>query len=83
MTLLETCTGVNPYRAPTVAATMARVLTDVHRISEVISALPSPERELFAELLLSRRPVESALRFAEQLQRCVIQKETVNGKTQN
>jgi protein kinase-like protein/GAF domain-containing protein len=72
VTLLETCTGVNPYRAATVAATIARVLTDAHRVSGVISALPTPARELFAELLLSRRPLESAHQFAAQLQRCAV-----------
>jgi GAF domain-containing protein len=74
ITLLEACTGNNPFRAPTVAATVARVLMDVHRVADTAAALPIVARQLFADLLGShdRRP-DTAHEFASRLKQCTVQ----------
>jgi serine/threonine protein kinase len=71
ITLLEALTGTNPFRAATVAATIARVLTDAPRLGEAAARLPEPARGLFEDLLgpLGRRP-RSASQLAERLSRC-------------
>jgi hypothetical protein len=68
VTLLEACTGRNPFRAQTVAATVARVLKEPHRVTDAAAMLPSPARALFAELLgpLERRPA-TAVQLADRL----------------
>ena len=58
MTLLEACTGANPFKAPSMAATVARVLTDPDSAVRAAADLPDPVRRLFADLLgpRDRRP---------------------------
>lgn len=70
VTLLEACTGANPFRAETVAATVARVLKEPWRGREAAVVLPPGIQELFGDLLgpLDRRP-ETAHRFAQRLRR--------------
>jgi Protein kinase domain len=51
VTLLETCTGANPFRAGSVAATVARVLTEPQRAVVAAQHLPSQARALFLTLL--------------------------------
>jgi serine/threonine protein kinase len=60
VTLLETCTGVNPYRDTSPAATIAHVLLDRHRISTATAELPPPLRELFRDLLHHQRELRPA-----------------------
>ena len=68
VTLLEACTGENPFRANTVAATVARVLGEKSWVTEVTVVLPEPMRQLFEELLgpLAARP-QTASDFAGRL----------------
>lgn len=58
VTLLEACTGANPFQAQSVAATVARVSSDGRRVMEASSMLVPGAQRLFADLLgpLSRRP---------------------------
>jgi serine/threonine protein kinase len=58
VTLLEACTGANPFRAASVAATVARVMTDTDSAARAAADLPDPVRRLFADLLgpRDRRP---------------------------
>jgi GAF domain-containing protein len=58
VTLLEACTGSNPFRAATATATIARVVVDVHRVADAASVLEPAARQLFADLLGAheRRP---------------------------
>jgi len=58
VTLLEACTGVNPFRAASAASTVARVLSDAQAIPSASAVLPEQVRLLFAELLgpPDRRP---------------------------
>lgn len=51
VTLLEACTGANPYRAATVASTVARVLSESHRGAAAASTLPAEVGRVFAQLL--------------------------------
>ncbi len=51
VTLLEACTGANPYRAGTVASTVARVLSEPHRGAAAASTLPSEVGRVFAQFL--------------------------------
>jgi serine/threonine protein kinase len=68
VTLLETCTGNNPFRAATPAATVARILTDSDRVLETAASLPHPVRDLFADLLVSRdRRPHTAHQFGQRL----------------
>ncbi len=68
VTLLEACTTQNPFRANTVAATVARVLGETRRVPEITATLPEPIRQLFDELLgpPATRP-QTALAFVERL----------------
>ena len=68
VTLLEACTTQNPFRANTVAATVARVLGETRRVPEVTATLPEPIRRLFDELLgpPAARP-QTALEFVARL----------------
>ena len=72
VTLLEACTGVNPYRAATVASTVARVLAEPHRGAAAASTLPPDVGRLFAQFLGPRafRPA-SADDFVRVLKRCL------------
>ena len=58
VTLLEACTGSNPFHAPTIVATVARVSSDGRRVGEATSSLEPQMQRLFADLLgpLTRRP---------------------------
>jgi hypothetical protein len=62
VTLLESCSGSNPFRGATVAATVARILTDRSRVDDSLSRLPEPARQLFRVLLgpVDRRPATAA-----------------------
>ncbi len=51
VTLLEACTGRNPFRAATMAATVARVLTESHRAADSAGALRPETAKIFATLL--------------------------------
>jgi len=64
VTLLEACTGRNPFRAQTVAATVARVLKEPNRVADAAAMLPLRARELFAELL---GPIDGRPATADQL----------------
>ena len=50
VTLLEACTGANPFQASTVASTVSRVLAHDPRASAIPDALPLEARRLFREL---------------------------------
>jgi serine/threonine protein kinase len=50
VTLLEACTGSNPFRGGTIAATVSRVLADDQRAA-VTARLPIEIRQLFMDLL--------------------------------
>ena len=58
VTLLEACTGASPFKAGSVAATVALVLTDPNRTVRAAADLPDRMRRLFADLLgpRERRP---------------------------
>lgn len=51
VTLLEACTRTNPFKAPTIAATVSRVLTDAGRALATTHSLPEAARQLFDRLL--------------------------------
>ncbi|MEW6321726.1 MAG: protein kinase [Acidobacteriota bacterium] len=70
VTLLESAVGDNPFRAPTVAATIARVLTDPMRAAETAAVLPPAARALFGGLLgpAAARP-QTAGEFTARLER--------------
>jgi GAF domain-containing protein len=51
VTLLEGCTGQNPFRSESVASTVARVLSDQRAIPAALDTLPESDRQLFSELL--------------------------------
>jgi GAF domain-containing protein len=74
VTLLEACTGANPFRATTAAASIARVIVDVHRVSDAAARLPIEGRRLFADLLGShdRRP-NNARDLVARLQQCALE----------
>ena len=61
VTLLEACTGVNPFRGSSVAATVARVLAGPPADMDPARRLTKSSRALFGELLgpLGRRPKTS------------------------
>jgi hypothetical protein len=71
VTLLEACTGANPFRAATVASTVARVLAEPHRGAAAASALPPAVGRVFAQFLGPRafRPA-SADDFVHALMHC-------------
>jgi len=50
VTLLEACTGANPFQASTIAATASRVLADHERAAAAAKLAPEPQ-QLFTELL--------------------------------
>lgn len=58
VTLLEACTGTNPFRGASVAVTVANVLTDGDSAARAAEDLPEHVRRLFADLLgpRDRRP---------------------------
>src|SRR5579864_6469477 len=64
VTLLEACTGTNPFRASTIAATVARVLHEQHLAADAARALSDPIRRLFADLL---GPLDGRPRTAREL----------------
>ena len=70
VTLLEACTGANPFKAPSMAATVARVLTDPDSAVRAAADLPDPVRRLFANLLGPRdqRP-DTAYELVRRLKR--------------
>ena len=72
VTLLEACTGANPFRGATIAATIARVLTDRQRVSDATATLPDHARTFFLDLLVTRteRP-QSAREYGRRLQECM------------
>lgn len=55
VTLLEACSGENPFRASNAAALVARGLTVSHE-PIIASAIPYPLQPLFRDLLGDRRP---------------------------
>jgi serine/threonine-protein kinase len=55
VTLLEACTGTNPFRASTPAASAARVMVDDGRVSAATANLPGSVQTLI-RTLLDRRP---------------------------
>jgi serine/threonine protein kinase len=71
ITLLEACTTHNPFRAGTVAATVARVLGEQNRVTNLTATLSEPLQRLFSELLgpLAARP-QTAHAFADRLRAC-------------
>jgi eukaryotic-like serine/threonine-protein kinase len=68
VSLLEACTGTNPFRAETPAGTVAKVITEWERAPECAAQLPAPARALFAVLLgpAAQRP-RSASAMVEHL----------------
>jgi hypothetical protein len=70
VTLLEAYTGANPFKAPTAAATVARVLLDRGRVDHATASLPPALKELFRHVLDHRQQYRppSAAAFAERLQ---------------
>ena len=62
ITLLEACTGVNPFKAATVNATVMRVLLESAQVARHADRLPSNLPKLFRGLLgpLSGRPTRAA-----------------------
>ena len=68
VTLLEACTGRNPFQAATVVATLARVSADGARVREATSSMAAAWATLFTDLLgpPSRRPATARL-LAERL----------------
>jgi serine/threonine-protein kinase len=71
VSLLEAATGGNPFKGPTMAATVARVLMDAGIVTETTRGLPESLRGLFAELL--GRPEErpqTAGQFIQRLLQC-------------
>ena len=71
VTLLEACTGANPFRAATVASTVARVLAESHRAAAAASLLPPAVGRMFAQFLGPRtfRPT-TAEDFVRALTHC-------------
>jgi len=69
--LLEACTGANPFRAATLASTVARVLAESHRGAAAASALPPAVGRMFAQFLGPRtfRP-NTAEDFVRALTHC-------------
>jgi Protein kinase domain len=80
VTLLEAVTGANPFRAANVAATVARVLSETHRVAGAAQLLPPSMQAFFAEVLGPQegRP-QTASAFTQRLQRCSL-KESPNGE---
>jgi hypothetical protein len=80
VTLLEAVTGANPFRAANVAATVARVLSETHRVADAAQLLPSSMQAFFVEVLGPQegRPVTASV-FAQRLRRCSL-KESPNGE---
>ncbi|MGD9903046.1 MAG: protein kinase [Vicinamibacterales bacterium] len=72
VTLLEACTGTNPYRAATVASTVARVLSEPHRGAAAAALLPPEVGRTFARCFGPRayRP-STADEFVLALTHCV------------
>ena len=69
VTLLETCTGENPFKAATPAATAARVMVDDGRVATAVAALPETLARLI-RALLDRHPAErpsSAREFQDRI----------------
>lgn len=63
VTLLESCTGTNPFKAATPAATAARVMMDDGRVAAATASLPEPVAALIRGLLdpcRDRRPESAA-----------------------
>ncbi len=62
ITLLEACTGVNPFKAATVNATILRVLMESAHVARCADRLPGNLPKLFRGLLgpLSGRPAKAA-----------------------
>jgi serine/threonine protein kinase len=71
VSLLEAATGGNPFKGPTMAATVARVLMDAGIVLETTKHLPESLRMLFAELLgrPDERP-QTAGQFVERILQC-------------
>jgi hypothetical protein len=60
VTILEACTGVNPFRAPTLAATAARIIRDRHLVAAATASLPHAGRAFFSELLGEQHPTTAS-----------------------
>jgi hypothetical protein len=80
VTLLEAVTGVNPFRAANVAATVARVLSETQQVTDATQLLPPSMQAFFAHVLGPQegRP-ETASAFAQHLRRC-LHKESPDGQ---
>jgi hypothetical protein len=68
VTMLEACVGKNPFQAPTITATVMRVLADDRPAQDACSTLPDVPRTLFADLLgpFATRP-KTAREFLERV----------------